>query len=131
MANNEFEKHAIRRWSMQAPYGKAHFIDLDIFDPLLMLENTPLGNSTERFHTRTTHNGVSIVYSHERPLPNIELLMLSVSGGLEEVQQTIFSKFGDFLGQYSGQLNWLHISPLGIPPERNMRIWRVDLSNQQ
>lgn len=126
----EFEQHVINRFSLDAPFGKAFFVELDIYDPQLMLEHTPLGNNKEKHHTRTTHNDVSIVYSHELVSLSSQLLMLSVSGGTEEDQQEVISGFNEFLGSSTHRQDWLHVSEIG-KFERNMYIWKVDLATTQ
>lgn len=131
MAHDESEKHIIRRWSLPVPFGRVHFIDLDIFDPQLFLELTPPGSPTEKYHARTSVNGVSVVYSHDLPEPATELLFLSVSGGPETARQAIIDTFGEYLGKSAGRLNWHSVSPLGISPDREMYIWRVDLKKVQ
>ena len=126
----EYEQHVIGRYSLDAPFGKAFFVELGIYDPQLMLENTPPGNDKEKHHTRTIHKGVSIVYSHELASPSSQLLMLSVSGGTEESQQEIIKGFSEFLGNSTLKQDSLHVSEAGRF-ERNMYIWKVDLATTQ
>ena len=126
----EFEQHVTDRYSVDTPFGVAHYVELDMYDPQLMLENTPLGNIKEKHHTKAYHHGVSMVYSHELVSFTTQLLMLSISGGSKENQQEIIKSFGEFLGTSTKRMKWEHISELGRY-KRDMYIWRVDLATSQ
>jgi hypothetical protein len=128
MGKENPKSRIINTFSADTRFGRAHFTVYDIFDPLTLLNETPLCTDRHLYYSKTTHNGVSVVYSHQRE-GKAELLLLSVSGGTQDVKDEIVKKFGDILGRKTDRTGWSSISPMGIA-RRDMFIWKVTLSKQ-
>ena len=122
--NNEFNRHIVLRGTQATNGGFTRTFDLDIFDPQLMYDHTPLSDTFVDYYSAALYKGVRLDYSHADITDYKGIAMVTLCGGSREVHKEIVDKFDQFFRSLLEEKKLLEVSQPVVDDEDNY-LWTI------